>query len=222
LHLAYGTQKKGNRDIFEKAASGLGEETELVNSKDPETLDDWSPDGKYILYRTGANTNAIQALPLFGDRKPIKVIESEFNKAGARLSPDGKWLTYYAMESGASQVYVVSFPKPEQKRQISTEGGVQPRWSQDGREIYFLSPIGKMMAVDVITAPTLSSGAAHSLFDTGISNASFDGMQYAVTGDGKRFLLFKEIPADPAAPPPVARPLSVIVNWTAALKDRKQ
>jgi len=222
LHLAYGTQKKGNRDIFEKAASGLGEETELVNSKDPETLDDWSPDGKYILYRTGANTNTIKALPLFGDRTPIKIIESEFNKAGAKLSPDGKWLAYYAMESGASQVYVVSFPKPEEKRQISTEVGVQPRWSRDGREIYFLGPTGKMMAVDVTTNPTLSSGPAHPLFDTGIPKPSFDGMQYAVAGDGKRFLMFKEIPPDPAAQPPAARPLSVIVNWMAALKDQKQ
>jgi hypothetical protein len=138
------------------------------------------------------------------------------------LSPDGKWLAYYAIESGASQVYVVSFPKPEQKRQISTEGGVQPRWSHDGREIYFLSPTGKLMVVDITTNSTLSSGPAHPLFDTGILHGNFDGMQYAVAGDGKRFLIFKEIPPDPAAPPPAARPLSVVVNWMAALKDQKQ
>jgi len=221
LHLAYVTQKKGNRDVFEKAASGLGEETELLNSKEPETLDDWSPDGKYILYRTGALTSTIYALPLFGDRKPIKVIESEFNKGGSRLSPDGKWMTYQGLESGSWQVYVVSFPKPDQKRQVSTEGGVQPRWSGDGRELYFLNTEGKMMAVDITTQPTLSSGAARVLFDTGMRNSASDGIQYAVTGDGKRFLLFKEIPPDPTAPPPMPRPLSVIVNWMGALQNRK-
>jgi len=76
LRLAYVTQQKGNRDIFARNASGLGKVEELLNSPEPETLDDWSPDGRYIIYRTGANTNTIFALPLFGDGKPIKVVES--------------------------------------------------------------------------------------------------------------------------------------------------
>ena len=71
-------------------------------------------------------------------------------------------------------------------------------------------------------AARFHQGRAHPLFDTGISKPSFDGLQYAVTGDVKRFQMFKEIPPDPAAPPPAPRPLSVIVNWMAALKDQKQ
>jgi Tol biopolymer transport system component len=221
LRVAYTTQKKGNRDVFERNASGLGEETELLNSSDPETLDDWSSDGRYVIYRTGANTNTIFALPLFGDRKPFPVVASEFNKDGSQLSPDSKWLAYNAVETGMSQVYVVSFPTASQKRQISTNGGTQPRWRQDGKELYFLSNDGKMMAVDISTEPTLSSGAPRQLFETGVGRASFDAEEYGVTGDGKRFLLLKAQQSQEAAEP-APRPFTVIVNWTAALRERQQ
>jgi Tol biopolymer transport system component len=217
LRVAYTSQKKGNRDILEKSASGIGEETALVSSSDPESIDDWSPDGKYILYRTGANTNTIFALPLFGDRKPFPVIESKFNKDSSHLSYDSKWLAYNAAESARSEVYIVSFPKPDQKRQISTNGGAQPRWRPDGKELYFVAGDGKMMAVDVTTEPTLSSGTPKLLFDTGLGRASFDGEDYGVTPDGKRFLLFKPLP-DQEAEPPRLRPHTLVVNWAAALK----
>jgi Tol biopolymer transport system component len=216
--IAYVTQQKGNRDIFARSASGLGSSEELLNSPEPETLDDWSPDSRYILYRIGANTNTIYALPLFGERKPIKVVESEFNKAKSHLSADGKWLAYQAIESGGSQIYVVSFPKADQKRQISTAGGVQPQWRPDGRGLYFLSVDGKMMSVDIITEPALSSETPRPLFDTGIAAPSFDSEEYA-TADGKRFLFLKLIPAETsnaAAPPP-----TIVVYWTTGLKDQK-
>ena len=220
LRVAYTSQKKGNRDIFEKNASGLGDETELVSSSDPESIDDWSPDGKYIIYRTGANTNTIFALPLFGERKPFPVVESKFNKDGSHLSYDDKWLAFNAVETGTSEVYVVSFPKPDQKRQISTNGGSQPRWRQDGKELYFMASDGKIMAVDITTEPTLSSGTPHVLFDTGLGRASFDGEDYGVTPDGKRFLLFKPLP-DQEVEPPRLRPHTLVVNWIAALKSKQ-
>jgi eukaryotic-like serine/threonine-protein kinase len=214
--IAYTTQEKGNRDIYEKKASGIGQETPLLNSMEPESLDDWSPDGRYIVYRTGANTNTIYALPLFGDRKPFPVIESEFNKDGSHLSFDSAWLAYNAIESSGPQVYVVSFPKPDQKRQISINGGVQARWRKDGKELYYLSSDGKMMAVDVIASPSLSSGTPHPLFDTGLTNISFDGDNYAVTADGQRFLLLKPLNVQPAAPP--QPPVTVLFNWLTTLK----
>jgi hypothetical protein len=102
-------------------------------------------------------------------------------------------------ESSGPQVYVVSFPKPDQKRQISINGGVQARWRKDGKELYYLSSDGKMMAVDVIASPSLSSGTPHPLFDTGLTNISFDGDNYAVTADGQRFLLLKPLNVQPAA-----------------------
>jgi Tol biopolymer transport system component len=218
MRLAYVTQQKGNRDIFARSASGLGKVEELLNSPEPETLEDWSPDSRYIIYSVGANTNTLYALPLFGDRKPFKVVESEFNKAKAHLSADGHWLALEAIENGKSQIFVVSFPQADQKRQISTAGGVQPQWRPDGMGLFFLSPDGKMMSVDVISEPTLSSGTPRPLFDTGIAAPSFDSEEYA-TVDGKRFLLLKLMPADNsnAVPPP---PPTVIVNWKAGSKSR--
>jgi Tol biopolymer transport system component len=215
LRIAYTTQEKGNRDIYEKRANGIGQETPVLNSPEPESLDDWSPDGRYIVYRTGANTNTIYALPMFGDRKPFPVIESEFNKDGSHVSFDSEWLAYNAIESGSSQVYVVSFPKPDQKRQVSIDGGMQPHWRKDNKELYYLSPDGKMMAVAMTTAPSLSSATPRVLFDTGLS-PSFDGDDFAVTPDGQRFLLLKPLSAQPPAPQP---PLTILVNWNATLKS---
>jgi Tol biopolymer transport system component/predicted Ser/Thr protein kinase len=216
LSIAYTTQEKGNRDIMEKKVSGLEPEIPLLNSPAPESLDDWSPDGRYILYRTGAQTNTIYALPLFGDRKPFPVIETQSNKDGVHISFDSNWLAFNALESGRSQVYVVSFPKPDQKRQISLNGGVQPHWRKDGKELYYLSWDGKMMAVDIIVAPSLSSGTPRVLFDTGLKSVSFDGDDYAVTADGQRFLLLKPLPAQTSTQPPP--PVTVLLNWTTTLK----
>jgi hypothetical protein len=220
LRIAYLTQQRGNRDVAEKSASGFGEETPLLNSAEPETIDDFSPDGKYIIYRTGANTNTIHALPLFGERKPFAVVKSQFNKDGSHLSPDGKWLAYSAFETDTSQVYVVSFPEPHQKRQISTNGGMQPQWRGDGQEVFYLDSSGNMMSVDIVAAPTLSSGVPKQLFNAGIARPSFDAADYGVTADGKRFLLLKALALQQSAPPPDP-PLTVIVNWAGALKDRK-
>jgi serine/threonine protein kinase/Tol biopolymer transport system component len=217
LRIAYTTQEKGNRDIYEKRANGIGPETPVLNSPEPESLDDWSPDGRYIVYRTGANTNTIYALPMFGDRKPFPVIESEFNKDGSHVSFDSEWLAYNAIESGSSQVYVVSFPKPDQKRQVSIDGGVQPHWRKDNKELYYLSPAGKMMVVDMTTAPSLSSATPRVLFDTGLANPSFDGDDYAVTPDGQRFLVLKPLSVQPAAAP--QPPVTILVNWIATLKS---
>jgi hypothetical protein len=112
------------------------------------------------------------------------------------LSADSHWLTYEATENGKSQIFVVSFPQADQKRQVSTAGGVQPQWRPDGKGLYFLNPDGKMMSVDIIPEPTLSSGTPRPLFDTGIAALSFDSalsfsLPYAVpvTRIAKRLVL---------------------------------
>jgi len=127
-------------------------------------------------------------------------------------------LAYHATESGKSQIYVVSFPRADQKRQISTEGGVQPQWRPDGKGLYYLSLDGKMMSVDVSAEPTLSSGTPRPIFDAGIAAPSFDSEEYA-TADGKQFLLLKLQPAEKTTAPQPSP--TVIVNWIAGLRSRK-
>ena len=140
-------------------------------------------------------------------------MQSPFRKDEPHFSFDGKWLAYTSDESGRYEVYVISFPEADQKRQISTTGGSQPRWRQDGKELYYFATDGKMMAVPmtVSSAAGISSGVPQALFDTEVPFVA-NRDQYAVTADGKRFLILK--PLSDAAP----TPLTVVLNWSPTLR----
>jgi Tol biopolymer transport system component len=156
-------------------------------------------------------TQDLYVLPLFGDRKPFPVVQSPFRENEPHFSFDGKWLAYDSNESGAFQIYVTSFPALDQKVQISTNGGGQPRWRRDGRELYYLASDGKLMAVDITAGPKMSSGIPRVLFDTRlILNPLQD--QYAVTPDGQRFLVLTPVTES------TTTPITVVVNWTAGLR----
>jgi WD40 repeat protein len=208
--IVFSSNRKGNTDIFEKKASGIGEELPIVASAEDDRIQDWSKDGRYLVY-LNPNGKAIRILPLFGDRKPFTFVESPYDKDKPHFSFDGKWLAYDSTESGTWQIYAASFPAADQKRLISTGGGVVPRWRRDGKELYYLAPDGKLMAVDIKPGEKLDSGIPHALFDTGLTAPAPAVDQYAVTPDGQRFLV--QLPVDTEAPP-----ITVIVNWTASLK----
>jgi len=211
LRIAFDARPKGTTDILEKKASGTGEELPLLDSPSTEYLDDWSKDGRYIIYHVGDPTNDVYALPLFGERKSFPIVQSPYNKDEAHLSSDGKWLAYNSNESGVWQVYVVSFPMADQKIQISTNGGAQPRWRSDGKELFYHALDGKLMAADIKVGTKMESSVPHVLFDTGlVVDPTRD--QYAVTSDGQQFLLLK--PVTEATPTPI----TAVVNWTASIR----
>jgi serine/threonine protein kinase/Tol biopolymer transport system component len=215
LRIAFTSNRKGNRDIFARTTGGAGEDT-LRDSSDDEWIEDWSKDGRYIAYgmnpRAGEVAADIYVLPLFGDRKPIPVVQSPGNDDEPRFSFDGNWLAYNSDESGTPQVYLMRFPPSDQKLQISRNGGVQPRWRSDGKELYYLDLDGKLMAVNITTGGTLESGTPRVLFDTKLSvDPSRD--QFAVTPDGQRFLV--QIPVAESEPTPI----TVLVNWPAGLTN---
>ena len=147
-------------------------------------------------------------LPLFGDRKAFPYLQGDYNQNHGKLSPNGRWLAYEADESKRSEVYIQSFPTPGRKWQVSTNGGSNPIWSRDGKELFFIAADGKMMAVDVTESEgRFSPGVPKVLFDAGL----FPGAYYDVAKDG-RFLLPKPVEQGGSAP------LEVIVNWPATLK----
>ena len=173
---------------------------------------DWSPDGKTIAFSAPdplAGTD-VWLLPVAGDKPPFKILASLADEMHANFSPDGKLIAYTSNESGRFEVYVQTIPPSEKKWQVSTNGGYEPRWRGDGREIYYLSEGRKVMAV--AAAPGPSFGLPRPLFQTRVSTSVMaNHTHYVPSRDGQRFLVNNEI-GDAAAPR-----INVILNWTAAL-----
>jgi Tol biopolymer transport system component/predicted Ser/Thr protein kinase len=191
--IAFTTYRKGNADIYIKNANGSGQETPLLESSNNESVEDWSKDGKYIVYKYGQDSfQDIYALPLFGDKKPFPVVQGSFEKNQANLSDDGKWLAYNSNESGQTQVYVTSFPVPNQRLQLSTDGGVTPRWRSDGRQIYYRASVNRVMVVDITAGAKIEASPPRVLYNypnfTVTAQVQAGRSRMAVSPDGQRFL----------------------------------
>src|SRR5262249_47027128 len=173
-------------DVYQKPTNGNARETPLLTSGSSKYPMDWSPDGRVILYAAdSAHTGVdIWALPLFGDRRPFPVVQSPSDDNHGAFAPDGKWIVYSSNESGQEEVYVQPFPGTGANFQVSRKGGTKPSWRGDGREIFFLSPDGTMMAAAVSMANGFSAGIPESLFASGAPLIT-SRRQYAVTKDGQ-------------------------------------
>ena len=209
--VAYLHQQDGKSGISTKASNGTGKEESLGDLNSRPT--DWSRDGRYVFGETSGNSNSktksdIWVYPQFGDKKPFPFLQSEFVESEAKLSPDGRWLAYHSDESKRNEVYVVSFPDPGGKWQISTDGGHTPVWSRDGRELYFVSASNQLMSVPVKLAGTkLEAGQPKALFEVRLgTNVNFD-----VSKDGRFLIPTGSREASSA-------PMDVVLNWQAALK----
>jgi len=216
--IVFASGRAGVIDLYVKPASGSTSEELLLKTSNTKLPTDWSSDGKLILYveLNAKGKNDIWILPLEGDRTPRPFLQDAFNKRGARFSPDGKWIAYSSDESGQDQVYVRPYPGPGgAKYQVSPAGGNQPRWRRDGKELFYISADGKLMAAELKAGSTFEAPAAKPLFDTHIKVVEWvipiSRDNYAVSSDGQRFLInnFNDVSA------PV---LTVVLNWTADLK----
>jgi Tol biopolymer transport system component len=210
--------------LYEKPASGISDEVLLLKSSDVKHPHSWSPDGKFLFYdefdaKTGRSS--VWALPLDGDKKPRPFLQGKSNMGDAHVSPGGRFIAYASDESGISEVYVREFSPNSAgageggKWQISTGGGTEVRWRGDGKELYYLTPDGKVMAVEITANPTFQAGPPKELFQGpplrftfGVSMPS----QWGVTADGKRFIF----PIRTAQTAPAA--VSVMLNWPFLLK----
>ena len=215
--IAFSSYPNGNADLFEKKVGDAGVGRVLIETPVNEHMDSWSKDGRYVIYRrdTGDGASDLFVLPLSGQEKPFQIVQSasaapEF---WADFSIDGKWIAYSSLESGKSEIYIVSFPAGGHKRQISNNGGVRPRWRQDSKELYYLALDGKMMAVDITLGAEVQSGTPHSLFDTQMIVFADWSRQYDVTADGQQFLILKQVGEE------MPKPMTVVLNWTALLKQ---
>ncbi|MBC8647848.1 MAG: serine/threonine-protein kinase [Thermoanaerobaculia bacterium] len=210
--IVFDSNRDGVMNLYQKPASGVGTDERLVKSEHWKYPQDWSRDGRHLVYqvRDPKNRNDLWVLPLFGDRKPTPLLSTPFSESEARFSPDGRWFAYVSDESGRQEVYVQPFPPTGAKWQISVGGGSTPRWRGDGSQIIYLSPDYMHRAVAIRTEPTFEAGVPQDLFRTPLSWGS------DVTSDGERFLVNM-----PAAETPVS-PITVVVNWTADLTEPKR
>ncbi len=197
--------------IYVKSASGGGQEEAVLHFDGQAAPIDWSRDGRLLtldVLRPGAKTKGdVWILPLSGDRKAYPFIATEFDENGGAFSPDGRWLSYISSESGKPEVYVVPFPGPGGKWQISNGGAVGAGWGKGGKEILYLSPDFNVVSVDVNAgASGLEIGSPRALFNSsGWVNGAF-------SQEGDRFV--GAVLPEGAEKPKVA----FVANWTAGLK----
>jgi eukaryotic-like serine/threonine-protein kinase len=167
--IAFSSDRNGTRNIYWKAADGAGADELLLEDAGRKAVEDWSPDGKLLLFNL--NSREINAVPVTGDRRPYPVLKAPFPQDHGRLSPDGHWIAYASWESGRAEICVQNFPPAGGKWQISNNGGTEPSWRQDGKEVYFMNGT-KLEAVDVkAIGSSFEAGIPKDLFDVTVDSA---------------------------------------------------
>jgi eukaryotic-like serine/threonine-protein kinase len=216
--IAYRVVASEGREIYLKPVNGLGEAERLLKNDLGAWPASWSPDGRFLLFMgQGSVTDAdIGVVPLAGARKPSLFVGAP--SRWGQFSPDGKWVAYQSNASGGrDEIFVRPFVAPGSEGkgaasgrwQVSESGGIHPTWSPDGKELYFINPLGEMMAVPIVVkGSALEPGRPMKLFQTRILNGGVDtepGRQYDVAPDG-RFLI-NQVPDSRSAP------ITLIQNW---------
>ena len=216
--VAFLSNRSGPPHIYVNASDGTGAPTALPEDDASEFAPRFTSDGRYLLFeRLAERPNSrreIWGVLLSGDRKAFAVIQSQYDVYAPAPSPDGKWLAYESRESGRPEICAVPFLHGTGKWEVSTAGGVQPRWRRDGRELFYISTDNKIMSAEITEQESsLLIGKVQSLFQ--VNPVPFaGGSNYDVTGDGKKFVV-ASLPASQ-----VSQPLTVVVNWTALLKSK--
>jgi serine/threonine protein kinase/Tol biopolymer transport system component len=211
-YVAFASRQELGFDIYRRASNLTGADEPVLTLAAPTATipSDWSADGKLLTYYLATPRGKLDewVLPV-GGGEPTELLHEPYAESQGQFSPDGKWLAYVSDESGSPQVYVRSFPALGAKSQVSSAGGIQPRWARDGKEVYYLAPDGKLMAAAVSTEGTFEVRGTEALFATTLDTTA-PRQTYAVAPDG-RFLLNARVSTSNA-------PLTLVLNWPALLK----
>ena len=215
---------RASASLYQKVESGAGKEEVLLQSSAPTQADDWSQDGRFLLYE-GQNPKTKSDLWILpdpgtpvkaGDYKPFLFLGTEFNESQGQFSPDTKWIAYTSDESGRPEVYVRPFPTPSGgggQWLVSSGGGTHARWRRDGKELLYLSPDNKLIAVEVNSSTSAFQAGGHkALFEVPPVVVGTDLPTWDISPDGQRFLITTPAIASDNSP------VTVVLNWQGGLK----
>mgnify|MGYP003868594867 CR=1 FL=1 len=207
-------RRSGPAIVFQKLANGGGAEeqlTQVANSGSPQA---WSADGKELvsIRRILGGGAEVWVTPMADVSKARPILKTRSTVEQARVSHDGRWLAYISNESGRWEVYVQPFAGAGGKWQISTEGGMEPLWSNGGRELFYRNG-AKMMAVNVTTVPGFRPETPRVLFEKQFRGPTIPTGASGVSPDGQRFLMLETVEGEK----PVTE-MNIVLNWAEELK----
>ena len=217
--VVFSSGRNQNRDLFIKPADGHADAEQLLATPSNEYVHDWSPDGRVLSYHKntgfGADLWSLELSQDESDNKATLYLQTTSVEHSSKFSRDGRYLAYLSRESGRDEVYVRTFPEAQGKRQVSFNGGVQPRWSRDGKELFYVEG-ETLIAVSVTTEPRFEAGKAKRLFsDPNLTWQERTMPQYDVSPDGQRFVMIEPV----GRSRPVIR---IVQNWYEEFRDREQ
>jgi eukaryotic-like serine/threonine-protein kinase len=207
--LIFGSDRDSGMNLYQKDLA-TGSEDVILKSDAEIYPTDWSRDGRFVVFekrQSPAGARDLWVLPMSGDRRPFAVVASAADERQGQLSPDDRWLAYSSKESGRWQVYVRALRSPGRVWQVSPGMGVQPAWSPDGRELFYLTGDRDLMSVGISAGQSFDFGAPKRLFASPAANMHPRGV-YSIAADGRRFVFS-------AVPETSAELITVVTNWSA-------
>lgn len=217
------------RSLFRRSSDFTGTAEPLIQGTVAQFPSTVTPDGTALIVRLVTPSSKVGTpfgtdlylLPLAGEHRPRPLLAEPFDELNAEVSPNGQWLAYESNESGRLEIHVRSFPNVDAwKRQVSTNGGTQPLWARNGRELFYES-MGTLMRVPVKTGSTFEHGTPEKVIDAPYLVRTFGGLlarSYDVSADGQRFLMLKETSGADERPPSAR--IILVQNWFEELKRR--
>ena len=212
------SQRSGGYDIFVRAVDGSGTAEALTANPFKEGPGDWSTDGRFLVFdrvhpEDGDDIWYLKRKDDGQGFEEIPFLQTPFAELNPKLSPDGRFIAYQSDESGRFEIYVKPFPEGDDKWPVSRNGGDDPRWSQDGKELFYVEG-ATLVSVAVVTDPAFSAGEATSLFSApSLQNGGYPN--YDVSSDGRRFLLVENVEVEPLR-------IHVVQDWYEEFRDHEQ
>jgi Tol biopolymer transport system component len=218
--VTFSSNASGSFDLWTKRADGSAQAVLQLHETRGAFSPCWSPDGKWLVFRTDRNQSGAGDILGFRpgvDTGAVPLVATKFTESAPAISPNGRWLAYSSNESGQYEIYVVPFPKTAAaKWAVSTDGGTEPHWSHSGKELFYRDAAENMVAVEVHSTPTFSSGRSTLLFPAGAYLSFARGAEYALSPDDRRFLMIRQVAAS------VPDQLIVVDNWFDELKAKRR